>query len=155
MRCWYIKKYSYKVTKCSLEVEALSESGGSPSPLLPRRASYGSFSTATDDPIYDQDLGSPSDQQNQDEIEEESDVASYGNDIDAHNLHVIGRHTPPPGYSLKEDPPLRRFLKEAHRVWIAPALAGIPTFVDNWWKTRQARRNEASVKAGEYRKEER
>lgn len=61
-------------------------------------------------------------------------------------LNVLGSPTPPPGYRVKEAPPLKRFVQEAHRVWIAPALAGLPTFLDNWWKTRKPIRKHEEAK---------
>lgn len=74
-------------------------------------------------------------------------MIDYENPIDVVNMNVIGKPSPPPGYHLKEDPPLQRFIKEVNRIWIAPALAGIPAFlVDNWWKnTRRAGRNRVSI----------
>ena len=51
--------------------------------------------------------------------------------IDVAHINVIG--SPPPGYHKVDEPPLKRFLREANRIWVAPMLAGLPAWLDNWW----------------------
>lgn len=91
------------------------------------------YNSATNSPRAQGDENEEGDRN--EEIIEVPDMIDYENPIDVVNMNVIGKPSPPPGYHLKEDPPLQRFLKEVNRIWIAPALAGIPAFlVDNWWK---------------------
>ncbi|MCO5550449.1 hypothetical protein L7F22_003936 [Adiantum nelumboides] len=116
-------------------------------PPITRRSSCGSFSTALDDIFNEPAPDSPLTPY-QTKIVEEPDMNEFENPIDAVNLNFIGAHTPPPGYATKEEPPLRRTFKEIYRIWIVPALAGVPAFLDNWWKMRRAGRHEASIKAG-------
>lgn len=106
-------------------------------PPITRRSSHGSFSTVIDDLFKEPEPDSPHTSY-QDEIAEEPDMNEVESPINVVDLNVIGAHTPPRGYVNKEEPIMQRIFKEIHRVWIAPALAGVPAFLDNWWKTRRA-----------------
>ncbi|MCO5558320.1 hypothetical protein L7F22_011900 [Adiantum nelumboides] len=125
------------------------------SPSLNRTRSYGSYSSASSQAYYGSATNSPRSGFYQDSINEIAEVASMPRSasdnnrttptslnvpIDVANLNVIG--TPPPGYSAREEPPLKRALREAHRLWIAPMLAGLPTFLDKWWKGIRAAKHQ-------------
>ena len=97
-------------------------------PPITRRPRHGPLSNTIDDVFNIPEPFSPHTQYH-DKIVEVPDMKGFENPIDTVNLNIIGRSTPQPGYAPREEPPVKRVLREVHRIWIAPALARVPAFM--------------------------